>query len=76
MGHKKRTPHQVTGNEGKDERTAEEASDSRVSILRCLQFLKEMAAGLDAQYAKSEAYGLTFGYRPLGLGTMLLSRGQ
>lgn len=34
---KKRTPHQVTGNEGKDERAAEEAEDSRVSIVKCLQ---------------------------------------
>ena len=38
MGKKKRTPHQITGNEGEDERAAEEAKESRVSILNCLQF--------------------------------------
>lgn len=49
---KKHTPHQVTGNEGKDERAAEEAEDSRVSIVKPANFIG-IAAGPDAQHARS-----------------------
>lgn len=74
MGKKKRTPHQITRNEGKDERAAEEAKESRVSILNCLQFWKEGPLGSPSM--QRGKHRLTSDYRPSGSGTTLLSRGR